>query len=162
MTLHDVSHWLESTPLSRVIQEVTWVIPLVQSIHILAIAAVMSSVLLLDLRLAGVVGRDDPIGAFSNRYLPWIWWGVLVLLITGSTLVVGEPKRALENPTFGIKMCLLAAVLVITAVFQRPLRTDKLYWASPSRRLQIKALAWASLGLWAAIVVCGRWIAYSL
>ena len=47
--------WLEQTPLSQAIQSAGWVVPTVQTIHILAIAAVLSSVLMLDLRLLGVV-----------------------------------------------------------------------------------------------------------
>ena len=46
--------WIETTPLSQAIQTHSWVVPTVQTIHILGIAAVMAAVLMIDLRLIGV------------------------------------------------------------------------------------------------------------
>ena len=43
MTLHAFAEWLGQTPLSLTIQNVTWIIPAVQSVHILCIAIVVSS-----------------------------------------------------------------------------------------------------------------------
>lgn len=159
--LHAVSVWLGRTAVSGWIQETAWVIPTIQSVHIVAIAAVMSAVLLLDLRLAGVVGANDSVARFTHRYLPWIWWGALALLLTGAVLVVGEPERSLENLTFIIKMGLVLAVVGITLVIQRPIRTDALYWESHERRVVVRSLAWLSLAVWVAIVCCGRMIAYT-
>ena len=60
----------------------SWVVPTVQSVHILAIAIVMSSIAMLDLRLAGFIGRDAiDAGAHQARFYPWIW-GALVVLLT--------------------------------------------------------------------------------
>ena len=63
MTLHAFAEWLGQTPVSLVIQNVSWIIPAVQSVHILCIAIVVSSAFMVDLRLLGVIGKDRVIKA---------------------------------------------------------------------------------------------------
>ena len=53
--------WLGNTPLSMAIQDRYWVIPMVQTVHILAISVVMASMVMLDLRLLRVLGRSQSI-----------------------------------------------------------------------------------------------------
>src|SRR5579872_1539895 len=97
------SKWLASTALSKDIQLAGWVIPSLQTIHILAIAVVFSSAVLVNLRVLNLVDRAEPVNAVANRFLPLIWPALLVLLVTGSLLVIGEPRRSLETATFYVK-----------------------------------------------------------
>jgi hypothetical protein len=153
--------WLALTPLSQTIQTVEWIIPAVQTIHILAVAAVMSSVLMVDLKMIGVIARDQPLAAVIARFLPFIWWALPVLLLTGATLIIAEPARALENPIFVLKMTLLLAAVAITLACQLPLRKNTAFWEFPARRRRAAtAIALVSLPLWVGIVFAGRWIAY--
>jgi hypothetical protein len=122
--------WLEQTPLSQAIQGAGWIVPTVQTIHILAIAAVMASALMIALRL-------------DARFRRVIWWALPVLLATGVIMIIGEPVRSLENPVFQLKMALLASAL---AVFLLQFRN--------------RIVATLSLSLWIGIVFAGRWIAY--
>jgi hypothetical protein len=151
--------WLAATPVSIGIGEVHWITPGVQCVHILAVAVTMSAILMMDLRLLGVFGDIDGVKAFSKRYLPWVWWALLVLLLSGSVLIVGEPRRSLQNPTFVLKMSLLIAAAVLTTLTQIPLARDEGFWAD--RKGLGRVLAVASLAAWVAIVICGRWIAYT-
>ena len=85
----------------------------------------------------------------------------MVLLASGLLLVVAEPARELSSTPFQIKMLLVILLALITALWQRPLRTDSLYWSgSPGRRRTAAALAGVSLALCMAIVSAGRLIAY--
>ena len=132
-----------------------------QTVHILAISAVMASVLMLNLRLLGIVGRERPLAEVSARFRPIIWWGLPILLASGAILIVGEPVRSLENWIFQLKMTLLIAVIVLTLAYQSPLKKDSHYWESTAgRRAAIKLIAVLSLALWVGIVCAGRWIAY--
>ena len=151
--------WLAATPMSTAIGAAPWVTPAVQCVHILSVAVVMSAVLMMDLRLLGAFGDVDGAQAFSRRYLPWVWWALPVLLVTGATLIVGEPRRSLQNPTFLLKMALLVAAMVLTALTEQPLLRNAGFWHG--RKRTAKALAAASLAVWAGVVLCGRWIAYT-
>ena len=80
-----------------------------------------------------------------------------MLLITGIVMIVGEPARSLKNPVFQLKMALLLAAMAVTALHQ--LRLARRH-ALPNGRGTALLIALPSLGLWAAIVFAGRWIAY--
>jgi uncharacterized membrane protein len=153
--------WLSATPISLMFQTVEWIIPATQSVHILAVAIVMSSVIMVDMRLMGLAGHSQSISAMTRRFLPWVWCSLVVLLLTGSVLITAEPRRDLLNPIFQAKMILLLVVIVVTAVFQLIVQRNMEYWdLSPKARAGAWATALLSLLVWSAIVGCGRWIAY--
>jgi hypothetical protein len=153
--------WLSQTPISMTFQSVQWIIPMVQSVHILAIAIVMSSVIMVDLRLMGLMGHTQSISGLARRFLPWVWWSLLVLLVTGAILITAEPRRDLLNPVFQAKMALLVVAMAVTAVFQTTVARNMEIWdLSPSKRSGAWVTAVLSLLVWTAIVGCGRWIAY--
>ena len=150
--------WLANTPLSLRIQTVMWIIPAVQTIHILCVAIVMSCMAMLDLRLVGVAGRKYPISRMVGRFVPWVWGALPILLATGTILIIGEPSRELLNPYFRAKMLMLAIVVVLTFLVQRQNKKDEGFWEA--RRATAALAGAASLLLWVGIVTAGRWIAY--
>ncbi len=151
--------WLSSTAVSMVIQNVLWIIPLVQIVHILAIATVMASIVMLDFRLLGVSAHGQTIPDVAHRFLPWVWGAVVVLFTSGSLLIIAEPGRDLLNTVFYLKMSLLACVLTLTFGFQVLARRGAEFWER--RRVIARVTAVVSLALWVGIVMCGRWIAYA-
>lgn len=153
--------WLSATPISLTFQSVAWVIPMVQSVHIIAIAIVMSSVIMVDLRLMGLMGHTQSISGLVRRFVPWIWWALVVLLLTGMVLITAEPRRDLLNPVFQAKMALLVLAISVTATFQVTVGRNMEFWdLSPGRRTGAWVTAVLSLLAWSAIIGCGRWIAY--
>jgi hypothetical protein len=160
-TLRTFSDWLAGTSLSEVIQNVSWIIPAVQTVHIVCVAVVIAATFLVSLRVLGVFDRAEPVAALVRRFLPSIWYALAVLLITGSLLIIGEPGRSLMNPAFALKMLMLIVVAGLTAVLQRPLATETGYWeVTRQRQVLAKSIAVLSLALWSCIVFAGRWIAY--
>jgi hypothetical protein len=152
---------LAATPVSQYIQSTEWLIPTVQTIHILAVAAVMTAILVIDLRLLGLKGRDISIGHAARRFFPAIWCALPLLLLTGAALIVAEPSRSLRNPVFVLKMALLATACGVTLLCQIVLRRDPDYFErSAGHRWLARLLAGVSLPLWVGIVCAGRWIAY--
>lgn len=162
--MDDFINWLGDTPASQIIQKVFWVIPTVQIVHILAISVVLASMAMLDLRLLDVAGRRHSIISLSQRFMPWLWGALIVLAVSGSILIVGEPKRALGNVAFLTKMCMLATAILVTVGFQlvlrRDLRKGGVDLARPHHVLA-KAVGAISLLLWVGIAVAGRLIAYA-
>jgi len=160
--LSEFSKWLAATPLSHIIQTTKWVIPALQTIHILSVAVVFSSAVLVDLRLWRLLNRDVPLPEVARRFLPTIWPVLLVLLITGSLLIIGEPKRSLLNSAFYLKMALLAVAIVLTAWLQWSLSSSPNFWDKDRvRRMAGQLAATLSILVWCGILFAGRWIAYT-
>jgi hypothetical protein len=162
MNLHDFSSALYTTPISTGIRETAGIIPTTQSIHIIAVAVVVGSALVTDLRLAGVLATDETPQTVVRRYLPWMWAAIAVLLATGAILIVGEPNRVLGNLVFWTKMALVVLAFGLTLLFRYPIlhpqfRLEHARWAA-----LVKPMAWVSLLVWIAVIFCGRWIAYAI
>jgi hypothetical protein len=153
--------WIESTQPNQVIQTVFWIIPVVQTIHILSVSIVMASMAMLDLRLIGFgLGRHS-VATLTDRFMPWVWGALLVLLLSGTVLIIGEPGRSLGNWVFQLKMTLLLLAVIASLVLTRGLREDRGFWErSPNLRMASRVLGMLLLMLWVGIVICGRWIAY--
>ncbi len=153
--------WLENTPISQIIQSVSWIIPMVQSIHIMAVTVIVGSVLAVDMKLLGVIGRGTPISGATRRFLPWIWVAMVVLLLTGATLTAAEPRRELLNWVFRLKMVLIVLVCAVTGAFQITVSRNAPAWGNtPPNQWQARSLAIGTLAIWSAIIFCGRWIGY--
>ncbi len=161
--LQQFSGWLADTPLSLELRTLVWMVPLVQTIHILAIASVLSAVLMINLRLLGWIMPNQPLAIHVKRYLPWIWYALVVLLLSGSLLLIAEPQRSLVNPYFQAKMIMLLIVVALTVWVSRPLAREPAYWEQTTRlQTQARILASMSFVLWLGIVFAGRWIAYTV
>jgi hypothetical protein len=154
--------WLASTPPSVFIQEHnTWAIPAIQSVHIIAIAMVMGSVLMIDLRILGWTWTDQTLTQTTQRFGPWLTGSLWLLLATGLLMVIGEPVRELVTFSFWLKMTLVALGALVAGVFRWSLRRDERHWESTLvHRATIKSLAIVTFGVWTTIIVLGRLIAY--
>ena len=160
----DFIDWLGATAASSVIQKVFWIIPTVQTLHILAISVVLASMAMFDLRLLGVVGKRHSVVSLSRRFMPWLWGALVVLAVTGGILIVGEPNRALGNVVFLSKMCMLATAILVTVGFQLILKRDLAAGSgdlAPPHFALAKIVGALSLALWVGIAVAGRLIAYT-
>ena len=151
--------WLDHTALSQFIQGAGWIVPAVQTIHILAIAAVLGSQTMIAARLVGLVGRDQSPRRFAARFLPFIWWPLLMLLATGIVMIIGEPARELANPVFQLKMLLLLAAIFVTRALA-PRLEEQASGPAGSAPRSAPALGLVALLLWVGIIFAGRWIAY--
>jgi hypothetical protein len=161
--LGDFINWLGATPVSLVIQKVFWIIPTVQTIHILAISVVLASMAMFDLRLLGLAGKRNSIASLARRFMPWLWGALIVLAVSGSILIIGEPKRALGNVFFAMKMGMLATAIIVTLGFQVILKRDLAGGSdlAPAHFGVARIVGLMSLVLWVGIAVAGRLIAYT-
>jgi hypothetical protein len=155
-----LSAWLSGTELSRILSGAAWAVPLIQTIHILGIAVLMTVVALLNFRMLGIGSRSQPVQPMFRRFLPWVWRALLVQTLSGALLILAEPARELENIVFWCKMGLLLAVLGLTQCLWREIAKHSHSWEPADGVSGLKLLALVSLILWIAVLTAGRWIAY--
>jgi hypothetical protein len=126
--------------------------------HILAIGTLLGSVLLLDLRLLGLVGRY-PLAGLVAPLATLAALGVSAAMLTGLALFTVRPDAYLANPAFLAKLVLIALAMLnaglvrATGAWGRALRDGTV---RPSLRLA----AGLSLMLWPAALLAGRWIGF--
>jgi hypothetical protein len=160
--LKQFAEWLSTTFLSVFIQNHnSWVVPTIQSIHIVCIGVVMGSVFMISLRILGWAGMDQTLRQTTSRFGPWLTGGLCVLLATGILMVIGEPVRELVTFSFWLKMLLVAVSTLIAAIFQITLRKHEQRWEeSLVNSTSIKGLTILAFVIWTCIIVLGRLIAY--
>lgn len=125
--------------------------PLVNATHVLAIGALVTSALLMDLRIFGI-GASLPTSAILGYLRPVAVLALVVALATGVLLFSVRPLEYADNPAFRLKLVLVGAAMANALAFNLlPGRV------SPLAR---RALAAISLSLWLGAAVAGRFIGF--
>lgn len=149
-------------PLNLWIVENFWAIPILQVIHIIAIAAAFGASLMMTLRVFGVAGQGVTIADTQARFMPAMWWGLLFLLLSGLLMIVGEPIRELINPIFWGKMVLIVVLLLVTVAYHKAIaRKAATVGASWTGSAATRLTALIILAIWCLVMAGGRWIAYA-
>jgi hypothetical protein len=156
------AEWLSTTSPSVFIQNHNgWVIPTIQSIHIIGIAVVLGSMFMIYLRILGWAGMDQTLRQTTSRFGPWVTGGLYLMLVTGVLMVIGEPVRELVTFSFWLKMFLVAVSTLFAVAFQLSLRKHEQRWEETLiKRRSIQGLAILTFLIWVCIIILGRLIAY--
>ena len=134
--------------------------PIIQTVHILGIAVVMGSAVLLNLRILGLALPSQNLGELTNRVIPWFWIALVSNFISGAFFVFGRPNRYFNNPVFASKLaCLIPAVLLLALFYVLHKQQDG-YWEQERRKWFARGIAIVSVALWIMVCTGGRWIAY--
>ena len=165
-SLQELARSLVGSPMNRLalylLGNVPGFPPMVQTDHLLSIAAVMGSIVLVNLRVLGLALPSQRSGELTRRLMPWTWWALPFLAISGLVFIFARPLRYVSNPVFGLKFSLLAPAIVLALVFHGASARDANFWeSSPLRRVSSRAIAFVSLVLWLGVAMAGRWIAYA-
>ena len=161
--MKEFAEWLSTTSMSVYMQRNNaWVIPLVQSIHIVGIGVVLGSIFMVDLRILGWAGMDQTLRQTTRRFAPWVTGALCLLLVTGIFMVIGEPVRELITLSFWMKMSLVAISTLIAFMFQMAVRKhEQPQWEERLvSRSSVKWLTVLTFLIWVCIIVLGRLIAY--
>jgi hypothetical protein len=153
---------LAETEWSVALHESLWVWPLVESTHVLTLTLFAGTAILFDLRLIGLALRGVPALEVLARLLPWTRVGFAIMVATGLLLFYATPVRNYQNIFFRTKMVLMALAGLNVWLFHRGIYRRVHEWgeaAVPPRAARLAG--YASLILWAGVIVCGRLIAYN-
>ena len=159
--IEELCKWLERTPASVFVASTTWIVPTVQSIHILSVGVVFASMSMLSFRLLNIWGRRQTVSTRLRPALSCLWPGLTVLLLTGVVMIVAEPERELLNRIFLLKMTLVAIAALIGLALRRSVSRRPQWWDASAASVVPKCAGLLLSALWVAIIVCGRWIAYT-
>ena len=152
----DIEEWT----ISWTIGGTNW-FPLLESIHVIAAAMVVGTILWVDLRLIGVAAVQYPITTMSRELVPWTWGAFVIATITGIGMFITRAASHVLNPAFQSKMVLLVLAGLNMAYFHFKLYKDIAQCDSRAiTSIQLKIAGSLSLFLWAGVMLAGRWIGH--
>jgi len=132
--------------------------PAIITLHTIGMGFLAGGSAAIDLRILGFAPQMPlkPLG----RFLPLLWLAFAVNAASGTLLLIAYPTKALTNPVFYVKLCLIAlAVGLVHRIGATVLRAPD----ADQRPVATKAkvLAIASLAAWVALIAAGRLLAYT-
>jgi hypothetical protein len=154
--------WLYWSSVGEGIRESVWVFPIVEGTHLLGIALSVGLLCWFDLRLLGVVLKDQPVSRVWEKVMPVAFIGFALMFVTGLLLFWAEALSAYHSVHFWIKMVLLALAGVNALRFESTAHRNMAEWdLAPVPPLQARLTGAFSLILWTAIIITGRTMAYN-
>src|SRR6187402_2319137 len=103
--------WCESLWLGQFVVGSNWLFPVIESIHLLALAMLGGSIFLVDLRLLGLGLKDRAVAELARDARPWMIGGLIAMVVTGIPLFLSEPIKCYYSTAFWIKMTTLPIAL---------------------------------------------------
>jgi hypothetical protein len=156
MSLLPIFQWLASTRLSVAMSDSVRAFAIVEMVHLLGLSLLGGTTLLLNLRLLDLRLRRRPAQEVARELYPYTLASLGIMLVSGAFLLIDGPLRYYGNSAFRLKMVLLGAAMVCSAVQYHQVLGSRL---TASRWLQ-QVTAVASLSLWLSVGLAGRAIGF--
>jgi hypothetical protein len=153
--LHSFFQWLDHTSLSAVIRASTWGFAVSEMVHLLGLAILGGTILIMTLRALGVIMADEPLERIASGLARPFTAGLILMMSSGALMVADGPLRYYGNAAFRIKMALLAAAIAIGIPLHRSLCTPS--GAGPARANLKLAIILSGL-TWFGVALAGRLI----
>jgi hypothetical protein len=129
-----------------------WAYPALEVLHLVGIALLLGNLVLLELRVLGAAPAL-PLPALARAALAVALAGFGLAATSGLLMFASQPLELLANRVFTLKMLLLLTAGSNAAWFHGRGSLQRLDGLA-------RAQALLSLGLWLAVLTCGRFIAY--
>jgi hypothetical protein len=155
--------WLQASSLAVFIHKKAWAFTTVEVVHVFAIAMVIGTIAIVDLRLLGFGSTKRPFAELSRKVLPFTWAAFAVAVIAGSLLFISRATEYFVNPVFWIKMALIAVAGINMMVFEFiTVRSVQEWNLSPKPPLAARIAGGISIACWVLVVAFGRLIGFTL
>jgi hypothetical protein len=148
-----VGEWLRSSVAA---------LPWVNAAHVLCIALVFGSILVVDLRLLGVLERQRSVVRISREML-WLTWAAFAgAVVTGAVYFSANATSYWFNTAFRFKMLAILLAGVNMAVFQFITWRGVAAWERGTPTPAAARVAGAlSITIWTCVIFLGRWIGFT-
>lgn len=152
---------IEASGLGQAMRQSLWLYPIVEIVHIVGLALLFGSIVVLDLRLLGV-GRSLSVKGLAAHVLPWTAASFVLIVPSGLAMFVAHASDFIGNPIFVLKMGLIFAAGINAAVFHTTAFRHNAGWdANAATPVPAKVSAALSLLFWISVIACGRLLAYT-
>ncbi|HEY0747893.1 MAG TPA: DUF6644 family protein [Steroidobacteraceae bacterium] len=160
-SLQGFCQWLEAQGFSVAIAQSTYLFPVLETIHVFAIALVVGSIAILDLRLIGVSLKGSAVTKLANAILPWSWFSFALAALAGSLMFASRATLYFSNIPFRWKITFVLLAGLNMMVFHLTVFRRVQDWDSklpPPHAARIAGLL--SLTVWISVVFFGRFAGF--
>jgi hypothetical protein len=149
--------WIASWPISKAINESSWIFAVVQAFHLVSLGFLAGSLLLVDMRLLGRGFSQQPTARVARDARPWLIGSMIAMVLTGVPQFISLATKEFESPYFRWKMLMLLIALIFTFTIRKRVAY------APEGRFGggvSKVVALVSIGLWTSVAINGRLIGF--
>lgn len=135
-----------------------WAYPLANVTHLLGLTLLAGGIMAVDARLLGAWKRL-PLAALSDALTPLAVVGLVLFAVSGFAMFASDAGPLIGSPVFLAKLAVIGLALLNALAFRRYARGRLAGWEGGAPN-PARAMAMASLALWATAIVLGRMMAY--
>lgn len=159
----DLLQRLGNTVLASAIRENFYIFPWLEVLHVMAIAVVLGTLVIVDLRLIGLASMDMKVSRLLRRMLPLTWTAFAIAAASGALLFLSQPVVYFQNFAFRLKLVMLVAAGLNMTVFHLSTQRNMAAWDAGAALPRAARLAGAlSISIWIVVASAGRWIGFTL
>ena len=155
MSLLPFFEWMQGLRFSAYFLETVWPTPIVQCIHLVAVATFAGALLVVDLRLLGKGLTETPLAQVASDAEPWLICSFVVLALTGIPQLGSTALKQYYSPFFWLKMETLLVGVILTLTIRRKISSKKESQLGP---VWPKVVALTSIALWTSVTIGARLI----
>ena len=153
---------IESSALGEWMRGNVLAMPLVNAAHVLCIALVFGTVLVVDLRMLGLFDRHRAVSRVAHEMLRLTWIAFAGAALSGAMYFAANATTYWFNTAFRFKMLAILLAGLNMAVFQLLTWRGLAGWdrGLPTPRA-VRLAGVVSILLWTSVIVLGRWIGFT-
>ena len=156
MTLLEVFQALEEMWIGEAIRTSYWLFPFIEAIHLVGLALLGGTILVVDLRLLGLTLRSRPSTQVLLNARPYFVLALVTMFATGIPLALSEMIKLYYNFSWWVKITTLGIAILFTFFVRNPIVLKE-----RASKVTQAGVGLVSLVLWFTVAGAGRWIGFS-
>lgn len=153
---------LENSGLAEWLQYSAYAYPVIESAHVVGVALLFGTLLIVDLRLVGLRLMSQSISSLTHATLKFTWLGFVIAVATGFMMFSERATHYITNFEFLSKMGFLVLAGINMLIFEFLTRRSLADWDEgqpiPGK---VKLAGFLSLAFWIGVIVFGRLIGFA-
>ena len=151
---------IEALPFAAAIRESEWMFQTIETVHVLALAVVVGSISMLDLRLFGHSPHRG-VKEMTKEVLPWTWIAFVFAVVSGVLMFCSAAVKYGGMVQFQVKILLIVLAGINMVAFHFiTYRSVESWNVNATTPLGAKVAGGLSLTLWIGVVTMGRWVGF--
>lgn len=155
MTIYNIFKWFDSTPISKIIRDSTYIFPVVEVVHLFGLTLLLGTAMVMCLRVLGFGMRRQQASEVAIQLMPWAVWAAVTTIISGFLLFLSEAMKCYGNEAFPYKMWFLLGGIILYFLTRGRLRHSE-----TQNPVLMKIIAILTLVAWFGVAIAGRAIAF--